>query len=95
MIQPFSAAAEFGFPNSWSTDASDGGQTSTAPSTEPRSVLPGVEAAAGTGWSHPGLAVWGLLLVGAGVLAHATKPLAGGKVAAHVGPAKGSIEGEL
>jgi hypothetical protein len=44
---------------------------------------------------HPRLAL-GVLTFGAiGLAAYATKPIAGGSITAHVGPASGSIEGEV
>ena len=87
-MDPFSAASYFGMrPSAY--DASDAGP-------QPSSALPAVTgAASGSAWSHPDVAIFGLVLVAAALLGHATKPVASAGAKGSLGPAKGSIEGSL
>ena len=89
----WSAAAEFNLPGALS-DASDnsGGHVGGgAPSALPTAL----RTASDRFYNHPGFAL-GVLVIGtAGLAAYASKPIAGGRVSAHVGPAKGEIAGEI
>ena len=90
------SAAQF-FGTSW-PDASDAGQSGVATvSTEPASQLHAIEGAAGPGqwYQHPTVAIAVVVLGTAALVAHSTRPVARGSAGASLGPAKGSIEGEI
>lgn len=90
-MNPFSASDEFGFNTGllWPSSA-------TAQGSQPASALPAVEgAASGSLWQHPDVAIFGIVLVAAVLIGHATKPVASAGVKGNLGPAKGSIEGSI
>ncbi len=88
-----SAAQYFNMPG-W--DASDQPAAAAGPTTEPSSNLSNVEHAATGAWhEHPGIALFGVVLVTAVLVAHSTRPVAGARVEAKAGPAKGDISGEI
>lgn len=91
-MNPFSASDEFGFHTGFSLPAA----SSTGEGSEPASALQRVETQVSGAWyQHPDVAVFGIVLLAAGLLGHATKPVASGGVKGSVGPAKGSIEGSI
>jgi|GEM_PF-6565453 len=90
MNPAFSSANEFGFANVIPIDGSDSG-SSQVPTT-----LSSVESqVGGAAWSHPGIALFGLVLLTAFAFERTTKPVARAGASGKLGPAKGSIEGEI
>ena len=90
------SAAQF-FGTSWE-DASDAGNGGAAGvSTEPASQLHAIEGVASPGqwYQHPTVAIAVVVLGTAALVAHSTRPVARGSAGASLGPAKGSIEGEI
>jgi hypothetical protein len=91
-----SAAEFFGTPWGDASDTGHGGAAATV-STEPASQLHAIEGAAGPGqwYQHPTVAIAVVVLGTAALVAHSTRPVARGSAGASLGPAKGSIEGEI
>lgn len=90
MNPAFSSANEFGFASVIPIDRSDVAQGAV-----PTTLQSAETAVGGAAWDHPGIALFGLVLLTALALERTTKPVASGGVKAKLGPAEGSIEGSL